>query len=47
MLEEMDRGVGEILDTVERLGIAKNTLVFFLSDNGAIGAGGKGPFRDS
>ena len=44
MLEEMDKGVGEILDTVERLGIAKNTLVFFLSDNGAIGAGGNEPF---
>ena len=45
MLEEMDKGIGEILDTLERLGIAKNTLVFFLSDNGAIGAGGNEPFR--
>lgn len=45
MLEEMDKGVGEILDTVIRCGIADNTLVFFLSDNGAIGAGSNSPLR--
>ena len=45
MLEEMDKGIGEILDTLENLGIEKNTLVFFLSDNGAIGAGSNQPFR--
>ena len=45
MLEEMDKGVGEILDTIERLGIEKNTLVFFFSDNGAIGAGSNHPYR--
>lgn len=46
MLEEMDKGIGEILDTVERLGIAENTFIFFFSDNGAIGAGGSNkPFR--
>jgi arylsulfatase A len=46
MLEEMDKGIGEILDTVQDCGIAENTLVFFLSDNGAIGAGGSNlPFR--
>lgn len=31
---EMDRGVGRVLDTLERLGIRERTLVFFLSDNG-------------
>ena len=31
---EMDYIVGELLDTVERLGIADNTLVMFASDNG-------------
>lgn len=46
MLEEMDKGIGEILDTVERAGIAKDTFIFFFSDNGAIGAGGSNkPFR--
>ncbi len=45
MLEEMDRGIGEILQTVRKQGIEKRTLVFFLSDNGAIGAGSNKPFR--
>ena len=45
MLEEMDKGIGEILDKLNSLEIAENTLVFFLSDNGAIGAGGNEPFR--
>lgn len=31
----MDQGVGKIVDTLEQLGIADNTLVIFLSDNGA------------
>jgi arylsulfatase A-like enzyme len=46
MLEEMDKGIGQILDTVEEAGIAENTFIFFFSDNGAIGAGGSNkPFR--
>ena len=45
MLEEMDKGVGEILDAIERNRMADRTLVFFLSDNGAIGAGSNKPFR--
>ncbi len=46
MLEEMDKGIGQILDTVQREGIAENTFIFFFSDNGAIGAGGSNkPFR--
>ena len=32
---ELDYGVGQILSTLKRLGIAGNTLVFFSSDNGA------------
>jgi arylsulfatase A-like enzyme len=47
MLEEMDTGIGEILDTLRRCGIEQNTLVFFFSDNGAIGAGSNEPFRGS
>lgn len=34
MLESADRGVGEILGTLDRLEIAHNTLVIFTSDNG-------------
>ena len=34
MLERADRGVGEILRTLERLGLAQNTLVIFTNDNG-------------
>ncbi len=45
MLEEMDKGIGEILDAVKRADMADRTFVFFLSDNGAIGAGSNKPFR--
>ncbi|MEM7230766.1 MAG: sulfatase-like hydrolase/transferase [Planctomycetota bacterium] len=45
MLEVMDQGIGEILDAVKRSGAAERTLVFFFSDNGAIGAGSNKPFR--
>ena len=34
MLAIMDEGVGEILDTLKRLGLADETLVIFFSDNG-------------
>ncbi|MDA7527571.1 sulfatase-like hydrolase/transferase [Planctomicrobium sp.] len=37
MLEELDRGVGQILDTLTELKLSKNTLVLFFSDNGAVG----------
>ncbi|AKJ64043.1 sulfatase-like hydrolase/transferase [Kiritimatiella glycovorans] len=30
----LDEGVGRILDTLRRLGIERNTLLFFISDNG-------------
>jgi arylsulfatase len=33
-LAEMDHRVGQLLDTVEKLGIADNTLFIFASDNG-------------
>ena len=32
---ELDYGVGKILATLKKLGVEKNTLVFFTSDNGA------------
>ncbi|MEM6278448.1 MAG: sulfatase-like hydrolase/transferase [Verrucomicrobiota bacterium] len=34
MVEIMDRGVGELLEEVDNLGIAENTIVIFASDNG-------------
>jgi arylsulfatase A-like enzyme len=34
MLERADRGVGEILATLDRMGLARNTLVIFTNDNG-------------
>ena len=37
MLEELDKGVGQILDTLRELELAENTLVIFFSDNGAVG----------
>lgn len=30
----MDRGIGEVLNKLEEMGISENTLVFFTSDNG-------------
>ena len=34
MVERVDQGVGEILATLDRLGLADNTLVIFTNDNG-------------
>jgi arylsulfatase A-like enzyme len=34
MLERADQGIGRILDTLDRLKLAQNTLVIFTSDNG-------------
>lgn len=45
MLEELDRGVGEILDALKQQQLDTRTVVFFMSDNGAIGAGSNLPFR--
>jgi len=35
MLEDLDRTIGVLLDTLKRLGIGENTYVFLMSDNGA------------
>ena len=34
MIEIMDRGIGELLDELQRLGLRENTIVLFTSDNG-------------
>ena len=36
MVESMDRGVGRVLDKLDELKIADNTVVLFMSDNGGL-----------
>jgi arylsulfatase A len=45
MVQEMDKGIGEIVATLDRLGLADDTLVFFFSDNGATAEGNNGNLR--
>ena len=45
MIAEMDKGVGEILEALDRHGLAGRTLVVFCSDNGANANGSNGSFR--
>ncbi|MFG0334592.1 MAG: sulfatase-like hydrolase/transferase, partial [Maioricimonas sp. JB049] len=48
MVVEMARSIGHLLDTLEELNLDENTLVFFLSDNGAAGRyGDNSPLRGS
>ncbi len=35
LIEGMDKSLGDLLDRLDSLGIAENTLVFFLGDNGS------------
>ncbi len=37
MLEELDRGIGELLDAMDELNISKDTYVVFMTDNGGRG----------
>lgn len=43
MVTRLDRHVGQILDKLSRLGLDKNTLVIFTSDNGPHAEGGRNP----
>lgn len=45
MLTDLDRQVGRVLDALEAVGIAENTLVVFSSDNGGERLGHSYPFR--
>ncbi|MCA9199830.1 MAG: sulfatase-like hydrolase/transferase [Planctomycetales bacterium] len=45
MVIELDHSVGQIRETLRRLNLTKNTLVIFLSDNGATKHGSNGPLR--
>ncbi len=44
-VEEVDTSVGRVLATLRELGIEKNTLVIFTSDNGGAGGMSMGPLR--
>ncbi|MEJ7692607.1 sulfatase [Daejeonella sp.] len=47
MLEQIDKGVGSLMDKLEEEGLAKNTLIVFFSDNGgAKGTGNNGNLRE-
>ena len=36
MVDRMDQGIGRVLDQLEAMGVADDTLVLFLSDNGSV-----------
>jgi arylsulfatase A-like enzyme len=44
MVERMDQGISRILKTLIDAGLAENTLVIFMSDNGANRTGNNSPF---
>lgn len=35
LIEGMDKSLGDVLDQLDELGVAENTLIFFLGDNGS------------
>ena len=45
MISSMDDAVGELMDTLQQLGLEKNTLVIFTSDNGGTSVGDNSPLR--
>jgi arylsulfatase A-like enzyme len=47
LIEHLDAGIGRVLDTLDRTGLATNTMVIFTSDNGGVLAKGanNGPWR--
>lgn len=47
LIEHMDDGIRQVLDTLDRTGLAQNTLVVYTSDNGGVLANGanNGPWR--
>ena len=45
MTEAMDEGIGKVMATLKRLGLERDTFVFFFSDNGATARGSNGVLR--
>lgn len=43
--EDLDSGVGTVLEAVERLGLRENTYIIYMSDNGSGGGGRRGGLR--
>ena len=43
----MDEAIGKVMDAIEQRGETKDTLIFFMSDNGGSGNGGNAPLRGS
>lgn len=39
--EDLDTGVGKVLESIDQLGLARNTYVIYMSDNGAGGGGAR------
>ncbi len=39
LIEQMDDAVGQVLTTLDQLGLAENTIVIFTSDNGGVASG--------
>lgn len=46
VVETIDWSVGQVLATLDRLGLDENTIVIFTSDNGPWFEGSPGPYRD-
>jgi len=51
VIAELDSGVGELVDAIDRLGLAEKTLIIFMTDNGPFlsygeHAGTAGPLRE-
>jgi arylsulfatase A-like enzyme len=44
LVERMDRSVGQILAAIDRLGLARNTIVVFTNDNGGEWLSDNGPY---
>ena len=42
MIEDLDTGIGIVLDKIEALGIEDNTYVFYMADNGTVTKGKRG-----
>lgn len=42
LIYAMDKGVGKVMDTIHKLGLDKNTIVIFTSDNGGLATRGYG-----
>ncbi|MCR8635826.1 sulfatase [Paenibacillus radicis (ex Xue et al. 2023)] len=45
MVEEMDKGIGDIIEALKQNDLDENTLIIFFSDNGGVPIGSNGPLR--